>query len=93
MTESQRRHPRREIKVNVELSFLDQDSHIVKTRDISEGGMFLITENADSYPLGEMVQVHFLDPLNEDADTYKDAVIVRVAADGIAISYIEMAAF
>jgi c-di-GMP-binding flagellar brake protein YcgR len=93
MTENHRRHPRQEIKVNVELSFLEQDSQIVKTRDISEGGMFLMTDNASHYPMGEMVHVHFLDPLKDDADTYKDAMIVRQAADGIAISYIEMDAF
>lgn len=93
MTENQRRFPRTEIKVNVELSFLDHGARIVKTRDISDGGMFLLTEDADQYPLGELVQVHFLDPLHDDADTFKDAVIVRVAEDGIAISYLEMEAF
>lgn len=93
MTENQRRYPRTEIKVNVELSFLDQDASIVKTRDISEGGMFLVTESASDFPLGEMVKVHFLDPLNDDNDTFKDAIIVRVAEDGLAISYIEIADF
>jgi len=93
MTENQRRYPRTEIKVNVELSFLDKDSHIIKTRDISEGGMFLVTESASEYPLGEMVHVHYLDPLHEDADTYRDAIIVRAANDSIAISFVEMNAF
>ncbi len=93
MSENLRKYPRQEIKVNVDLSFLDNDSRIVKTRDISEGGMFLVTENADRYPIGEMVHVHYLDPFNDDADTFKDAIIVRVAGDGIAISFIEMDAF
>lgn len=93
MTENKRRYPRTEIKVNVELQFLDKDANIVKTRDVSEGGMFLVTENASDYPIGEMVHVHFLDPLNDDADTFKDAIIVRVTDDGIAISYVEMDAF
>ena len=93
MSENRRRYPRTEINVNVELSFLEKDSHIVRTRDISEGGMFLVTENADEYPIGELVHVHFLDPLNDDADTFKDAVIVRQMSDGIAISFVEMDAF
>jgi len=93
MTENKRRYPRTEIKVNVELSFLENDSRIVKTHDISDGGMFLLTENAEQYPLGEMVHVHFLDPLHDEADTFRDAVIVRIADNGIAISYIDMEAF
>lgn len=93
MTENKRLHPRHEIKVNVELSFLDTDSRIFRTRDISEGGMFLEVDNPAGYPLGEMVLVHYLDPLNYDADAYKDAVIVRVTEDGFAISYVELEAF
>lgn len=93
MIENQRKYPRTEIKVNVELSFLEQGAQIVKTRDISEGGMFLVTEHASEFPLGEMVNVHFLDPLNDDTDTFKDAIIVRIADDGLGISFIEIADF
>ncbi len=93
MTENKRRYPRTEIRVNVDLSFSAEDSRIVKTRDISEGGMFLLTNHPENYPLGELVQVHFLDPLNDDADTFKDAVVVRAADDGIGISFIEMEAY
>jgi c-di-GMP-binding flagellar brake protein YcgR len=93
MTENHRRFPRHEVKVNVELSFLDVNSRIFKTRDISDGGMFLVVDSPASYPIGEMVHVHFFDPLHEDADTFKDAIIVRVAGDGIGISYVELEAF
>jgi c-di-GMP-binding flagellar brake protein YcgR len=93
MTENKRKYPRTEIKVNVELSFLENDSKIVKTRDVSAGGMFLVTDNAVHYPLGEMVHVHYLDPLNDEADTFKDAVVVRIADDGIGISFVEMDAY
>ena len=93
MTENHRKHPRTEIKVSVDLSFSEQDSRIVKTRDISEGGMFLLTDQPQRYPLGEMVHVHYLDPLNDEADTFKDAVVVRVAGDGIGIAFVEMDAF
>jgi hypothetical protein len=39
------------------------------------------------------VNVHYLDPLNDNEDTFKDAAIVRVVEDGIAISFIEMGDF
>ncbi len=93
MSKNQRKHPRKEIKVSVELTFIEEPYTIVNTRDISEGGMFIEVNSADSYPIGEMVQVHFLNPLKNDEDTFKDAIIVRVANDGIAISFIEMTEF
>ena len=93
MSKDQRRFPRKEIKVSVELTFLDQPYTIVNTRDISEGGMFIEVKSAEEFPIGELVNVHYLDPLNDNEDTYKDAAIVRVVQDGIAISFIEMAEF
>ena len=93
MSKDQRRFPRKEIKVSVELTFLDQPYTIVKTRDISEGGMFIEVKSADTFPIGELVNVHYLDPLNDNEDTVKDAAIVRVVEDGIAISFIEMGDF
>ena len=90
MNKNQRRHPRKEIKVSVELTFLDEPYSIVNTRDISEGGMFIEVKPSDVFPIGELVQVHYLDPLKDNEDTFKDAAIVRVVEDGIAISFIEM---
>ena len=93
MTENLRKFPRSEIKVKVELSVQENDSKIVTTRDVSEGGMFLVTDNASHYPQGELVHVHYLDPLHDEADTFHDAIVVRVANEGIAISFIVMDAF
>jgi c-di-GMP-binding flagellar brake protein YcgR len=93
MTEIHRSHPRHEIKINAALTYLSTDSRIVKTRDISASGMFLLLDNPDEFPIGEMVQIHYLDPLNDEADTFKDAIIVRVANDGIAVSFVELDEF
>lgn len=93
MTKNQRRHPRKEIKVSVELTFLDEPYTIVTTRDISEGGMFIEVKPTDVFPIGELVSIHYLNPLKDNEDTFKDAAIVRVVEDGIAISFIEMGDF
>ena len=93
MTENQRRHPRTEIKVSVELTFLDDPYTIVNTRDISEGGMFIEVNSPSKFPIGEMVHIHYLDPLNNNEDTFKDAIFVRVADDGIGIAFVELAEF
>ena len=55
--------------------------------------MFIEVRPADKFPIGELVNVHYLDPLDNDSDKFKDAVIVRVANDGIGISFVEMAEF
>lgn len=93
MSENQRRYPRHELNIKVAVSCLDVDSRIFKTRDISDGGMFLQVDDPTQYPQGEMVHVHFLDPLHDDSDTHKDAVIVRVTGNGVAISYVDLEAF
>ncbi len=93
MSEDKRRFPRQEIQIEVELSFLEDTAHIVTTRNISEGGLFLQLKNADHYPMGEMVNLHFKNPLNNLEETEKDGVIVRHTNDGIAVAFIEMEEF
>ena len=70
MGKNKRKHPRKEIKVSVELTFLEEPYTIVSTRDISEGGMFIEVKPAEKFPIGELVNVHYLDPLNNDEDKF-----------------------
>jgi len=90
MSKNLRRHPRKEIKVSVELTFLDEPYSIVNTRNISEGGMFIEIDSETNFPIGELVSVHYLDPLNNDEDTFKDAMIVHRTNDGFGLCFIEM---
>jgi len=90
MSKNQRKYPRKDIKVSVELTFLDEPYEIVDTRNISEGGMFIEVNPASKFPIGELVNVHYLDPLNNDEDTFKDAIIVHINNDGLGICFIEM---
>jgi c-di-GMP-binding flagellar brake protein YcgR len=93
MSKNLRKYPRKHIKVSVELTFLEQPYAVVNTRNISEGGMFIELDSAEQFPIGEMVSVHYLDPLNDDADTFKDAVIVHKTNEGFGICFIEMKEF
>jgi hypothetical protein len=90
MSENHRLHPRQEIKIEVELQFLEDEPVTAITRNVSQGGLFICLNNPDHYTMGEMVSVNFKDPLNDFADTYKDAIIVRHDEDGIAIAFIEI---
>lgn len=90
MSENQRQFPRKEIQIEVLLRFPENNSRTVITRDVSEGGLFMRLNDAENYPMGEMVNVRFKDPLADFEDTEKDAIIVRHTDDGIAIAYIEI---
>ena len=93
MVENHRKYERTAIEVDVELHFGENISTIAKTHDVSEGGMFLKLDDTSQFPLGDMVVVHFKDPLNNNQDTTKDAAIVRVADHGIAVAYVDLLAF
>ena len=93
MIDNNRKYPRTEIEVDVTLSLGDQMTTTVKTHDVSEGGMFMKLEDTSELPLGDMVIVHYRDPLNGDEETTKDAAIVRVSLNGIAIAYVDLRAF
>jgi len=93
MSEDKRQFPRQEIQIEVELSFLEDTTRTVTTHNMSEGGLFLLLKNADHYPMGEMVNLHFKSPLNNLEETEKDGVIVRHTNNGIAIAFIEMEEF
>jgi|LGVC01.1.fsa_nt_gb hypothetical protein len=93
MSENLRRFPRKEIQIEVELSFLEDVTRTVITRDMSEGGLFMRIKDTEHYPMGEMVNLRYKDPMAEYADTEKDGIIVRHAEDGIAVAYVEIDEF
>ncbi len=93
MSENLRRFPRKEIQIEVELSFLEDSARTVITRDMSEGGLFMRIKDTEHYPMGEMVNLRFKDPMANFEDTEKDAIIVRHTDDGIAVAYVEIDEF
>jgi hypothetical protein len=93
MSANKRQFPRQEIQIKVELSFLEDTARTVTTRNMSEGGMFLQLKDADHYTMGEMVNLHFKNPLNNLEETEKDGLVVRHSSKGIAVAFIEMEDF
>jgi hypothetical protein len=93
MVENLRRFPRKEIQIEVELCFLEDNARTVITRDMSEGGLFMRDKDTEHYPMGEMVNLRFKDPMADYAETEKDAIIVRRTDDGIAVAYVEIDEF
>lgn len=93
MSKNLRKHPRKEIEIEVELCFLEDSPYTTITRDASQGGLFVLVNNPEHYTMGEMVNVNFKNPLDNFKATVKDAIIVRHTDDGIAIAFIEMEEF
>ena len=89
MTDNQRKHPRRELLVDVQLSFLAYEPTPAKTRDVSEGGMFLNVEDSSKYHIGEKLHLKYKDPFHENTNTIIDAIVVRITSDGIDINFPE----
>ena len=90
MTDNQRKFPRFDAQIDVIVAFEETTPLESSTRDLSIGGMYIAVNDPGIYPLGEMVQVQFKDPIHDNADTIKDAVVVRVAEDGIAVAFVEL---
>jgi hypothetical protein len=93
MSKNHRQFERSKIKIEVALSYLEDSSRTVTTRNISEGGLFMQLDNPGHYPLGELVNLKYSDPLTKNNNTEKDAIIVRCADDGIAVAFVEMEEF
>ncbi len=90
MLENLRRYPRKEIEIEVELRFLEDNTRTLITRNMSEGGLFMPMNNTEHYPLGEMVSLRFKNPLDNYIEIQKDAIIVRLDDDGIAVAFVEI---
>lgn len=90
MTENNRQFPRKNIQIEVELVFLSETPRTVITHDMSEGGLFMRLKDTEHYPMGEMVNLRFKNPLANFEDTEKDGIVVRHTDDGIAVAYIEI---
>ena len=92
MTKEQRKHPRRELHIEVELGFPSGEKQIVRTRDVSEGGVFLVLDKLRRPVIGEVVTV----TINENGRQTElvfpsnDAVVVRQEEGGIGLAFIEL---
>lgn len=93
MTENKRLHPRQQIAVDVELSFMEDVAMTAVTHDVSQGGLMLIVDEPSRFPIGDMVSLKYPDPLNNHKMSEREGVIVRHDANGVAIAFVELSEF
>lgn len=87
LTNNQRRHQRLPVNFEVELTHAVLGTQILRTRNISDGGVFLATNNPPS--LGDLVQVRLRGSLggNEEPPTLTMKV-VRLEDEGCGLEFV-----
>lgn len=94
MTKEQRKFPRQILHVEVELGFPSGEKQIVRTRDVSEGGVFLVLDKLRRPVIGEVVTVKLMpdDEHKVPGNLFpsSDAVVVRQEEGGIGLAFIEL---
>lgn len=87
----QRRFERFEIAMQVEITYPDGTVHKCTTRNISEGGVFVLLPNETFPPLGEMVTIKKLPDQDTEIDLPNDtAVVVHKDANGIGLAFVDL---
>ncbi|MDH5393290.1 MAG: PilZ domain-containing protein [Gammaproteobacteria bacterium] len=88
---NQRRFERFAITMVVELSYPDGTSHTGSTRNISEGGIFILLPNRPFPPLGELVTIKKQANQDSSFELPNDtAVVVHKDKDGIGLAFVDL---
>lgn len=80
-----------EIAMQIKLIYPDGSVHLSTTRNISEGGMFVILPESDSPPLGEMVTFYKIEGQDVKVALLNDtAIVVHKEDDGIGLAFVDL---
>lgn len=92
MSKELRKHPRREVHLEVELGFPSGEKKTVRTLDISGGGVFLVVDKLRRPIIGEVVEVKIINDEKKTGLEFpsNDAVVVRQDERGIGLAFIEL---
>ena len=86
-----RRFQRKDVTLDVKISYPSSEPRVVKTRDISDGGLFLIISQEERPIIGEVVSIELVGKTEQiDAFASSEAVVVRQEAEGVGLSFIVM---
>lgn len=82
-----RRHPRTPISSKIRISHESFGSIVVRTRDVSSGGVFLLLEEIPNLPLGTVVEGQIQDDMPDRPVVQME--IVRVDAEGFGLRFLD----
>jgi len=85
-----RKHLRIGLVVDIELTLPEKGQVIVRTKNISDGGLFLILDDIVLPPIGTEVQVRLQNQLGDgDEPPINRAMVVRSGPDGVGLEFLE----
>jgi c-di-GMP-binding flagellar brake protein YcgR len=92
LDKDKRRFERHEAHLEVELGFPSGETQLTRTRDVSEGGVFILIDKLRRPIIGEVVTVKLLEGQESPIETFpsSDAVVVRQEEGGIGLAFIEL---
>ena len=86
-----RRYPRRPVNFKVNVTFSNHECCTFKARDISDGGMYLASEDTEHPYIGELLRIELIkEPRITETIPYQDAVVVHKGQTGFGLSFVEM---
>ncbi len=90
MSVENRKHPRIDVNVSVELCYKGEGKAVVCTRNLSDGGLFLEMAEYPLPPLGAQVEVKLTGTLGQgEKPPVVRAEVVRVADNGVAVYFLD----
>ncbi|MCW8957039.1 MAG: PilZ domain-containing protein [Gammaproteobacteria bacterium] len=90
MSSEQRRHLRIGVEVDIEMTVPGQPPVDVHTRNISDGGLFIVLDNTSMPKLGTQVMVKLKHTLGDGEEPPTNlASVVRHDPDGIGLKFID----
>ena len=89
-SQEQRKHLRIGLVVDIELTKNDQNTVCVRTRNISDGGLFLVLDDVELPPIGTEVQVCLKNQLGDGEEPpVNRALVVRHEGGGVGLKFLE----
>ena len=86
-----RMFPRRPVDFNVDVTLSNHENRVFKAKDISQGGIYLVTEGDEQPSMGELLHINIDKDLCVDEEiSHQDAVVVRKGQSGFGLSFIGM---
>ena len=86
----QRKHLRIGLVVDIELTLPDKGMTVVRTKNISDGGLFLVLDDIEMPPVGTEVQVRLKNQLGDGEEPpINRAKVVRHEGDGVGLEFLE----
>lgn len=90
MSTENRKHLRIGLIVEIELTLPDVGLINVRTRNISDGGLYLVLDDIELPPLGGEVTVRLKNKLGDGEEPpLNRAMVVRHEADGIGLQFLD----